>query len=366
MSDAFETGTAVTAKVLWLPQGRYEDDDPLRPVNRRTPGLHYVNISTGGGQGGDGSRTRYISCTPLLGSDDQVGVWMVVMVENEQVTGTLASREAAWRRFGEVAPTPSESERGDDAWSAPKRGKRIDSAEPGMLYAEFLRAQHRGRTKGGLGGGDGEIERNGILGIGDREREGTMNSRTDREGTIHSGRDREGTINSGRDREGTMMNSRIDRNREGTFNSGREREVTMMNEGREREGTINSARDREVTINGGRERDFIINGGREREAMINDGRDLESGSNSGRERQQGMTISGVERDGMIIGGRERDGLIQGGRERERDREVVMINDRRDRQGMAFGGGERDGMMMSEKERDGMLMSMLEGMGEQRK
>lgn len=36
-------------------------------------------------------RTRYISCTPLLGSDDEVGVWIVTMVENEQVTGTLAS-----------------------------------------------------------------------------------------------------------------------------------------------------------------------------------------------------------------------------------------------------------------------------------
>ena len=341
MSDAFETGTAVTAKVLWLPQGRYEDDDASHPVSRRTPGSHYVNISTGAGQGGDGSRTRYISCTPLLGSDDQVGVWMVVMVENEQVTGTLASREAAWRRFGEGAPTPSESDRGDDAWSVPKRGKRIDSAEPGMLYAEFLRAQHRGRAKGGLGGGVGESERNGIIGISEREREGTMTSRTDREGTM----------NSGRDREGMMMNSRADR--EGTMNSGRGREGIIMNEGREGEGVINSGRDREGMINGGREREFMINGGREREAMINDGRESETMSNGGRERQ-GITIGGVERDGMIIGAREQ-------------REGMMINDRRDRPGMAFAGGERDGMMISEKERDGMLMmNMLEGIGEQGK
>ena len=48
---------------------------------------------------GDGlAKTRYISCTPLLGSDDQVGVWMVVMVENETVTGSLASRTAALNR----------------------------------------------------------------------------------------------------------------------------------------------------------------------------------------------------------------------------------------------------------------------------
>ena len=51
-----------------------------------------------GGAGDSGAKPRYISCTPLLGSDDQVGVWMVVMVENETVTGSLASRTAALNR----------------------------------------------------------------------------------------------------------------------------------------------------------------------------------------------------------------------------------------------------------------------------
>lgn len=65
-------------------------------------------------------RTRYISCTPLLGSDDQVGVWIVIMVENEQVTGTLASRELLLRRYaGEVPPTPSEYEREDNTFCSP-------------------------------------------------------------------------------------------------------------------------------------------------------------------------------------------------------------------------------------------------------
>lgn len=65
-------------------------------------------------------RTRYISCTPLLGSDDQVGVWIVIMVENEQVTGTLTSRELLLRRYaGEVPPTPSEYEREDNTLFSP-------------------------------------------------------------------------------------------------------------------------------------------------------------------------------------------------------------------------------------------------------
>lgn len=125
----------------------------------------------------EGARTRYISCTPLLGSDDQVGVWMVVMVENELVTGSLASRNAALARYnGEIQPqmprVPSEyqdqresasldSESGNGNGGAPEqrfersmsghvrgggdRGKKAGS-EGGRLYAEFMR-------NGGDGGG---------------------------------------------------------------------------------------------------------------------------------------------------------------------------------------------------------------------
>lgn len=102
--DAFESGAAVTAKVTWLPHGQENNDmtnGDSRPSSRR------------GGQPDQSARARYISCTPLLGSDDQVGVWMVVMVENEPVTGSLASRQAALNRYNnnEIPPTPSEYQR---------------------------------------------------------------------------------------------------------------------------------------------------------------------------------------------------------------------------------------------------------------
>lgn len=102
--DAFESGAAVTAKVTWLPHGQENEgitNGDSRPSSRR------------GGPPDQAARTRYISCTPLLGSDDQVGVWMVVMVENELVTGSLASRQAALHRFNtnEIPPTPSEYQR---------------------------------------------------------------------------------------------------------------------------------------------------------------------------------------------------------------------------------------------------------------
>ena len=156
LADAFEQGAAVTAKITWLPKGNTEDSDNLsnsadsRPSSRKGP-------SSAAGE----ARTRYISCTPLLGSDDQVGVWMVVMVENELVTGSLASRERALARYhGDlpIPPTPSEYERensgnpgrtpGGYSRAGVKRGDRMGS-EGGRLYADFMRASTNGEPKQG-------------------------------------------------------------------------------------------------------------------------------------------------------------------------------------------------------------------------
>ena len=126
-----------------------------------------TNGDSGSRRGGpldQGARARYISCTPLLGSDDQVGVWMVVMVENEIVTGSLASRQAAMNRYNEIAPTPSEYQResqtGSDtedggaratfesqkgAFERPANGSiREESkgkvgSEGGRLYTDFMK-----------------------------------------------------------------------------------------------------------------------------------------------------------------------------------------------------------------------------------
>lgn len=83
---------------------------------------------------------------------------MIVMVENELVTGSLASREKAMARYTEgpttIPPTPSEYEREDPSVeypSSPQRFERSMSAqvrenrrgkvgsEGGRLYAEFMR-----------------------------------------------------------------------------------------------------------------------------------------------------------------------------------------------------------------------------------
>lgn len=67
--DAFQNGNSVTAKVPWL-TGPATNGDRTRA------------------ESGEG-KPRWIHCTPLFGSDERVGVWMIVLVENEEVTGLL-------------------------------------------------------------------------------------------------------------------------------------------------------------------------------------------------------------------------------------------------------------------------------------
>ncbi|KAL8905978.1 MAG: hypothetical protein Q9207_002309 [Kuettlingeria erythrocarpa] len=106
LTSAFANGEDITAKVTWLPQGRPDattDGEFTSLASRPGSGrrdTHPNNPASFSRSENDGSRTRYISCTPLLGSDDKVGVWMVVMVENETVTGSLPSRTNAITRYG--------------------------------------------------------------------------------------------------------------------------------------------------------------------------------------------------------------------------------------------------------------------------
>ena len=146
----------------------------------------------GGPPGDNGQRTRYISCTPLLGSDDQVGVWMVVMVENELVTGSLASRTVALARYqGEqpIPPTPSEYQREStsledgDVGSGGQHAKfeRANSmyvrdqrkgkmgSEGGALYAEFMRNGAVGKTNTDATNHDYMDTNHGVNGMVDGE-----------------------------------------------------------------------------------------------------------------------------------------------------------------------------------------------------
>lgn len=54
LTTAFAEGRGVTAKVRWVPKA---DED---------------------------GRNRWIHCTPLMGSTGQIGVWMIVLVDDDQ------------------------------------------------------------------------------------------------------------------------------------------------------------------------------------------------------------------------------------------------------------------------------------------
>ena len=88
ISDAFASVVPVTAKVVWLPLGRLAEQ-PSAVVNNDS--MSYLGSTEKGPHSKEQNavtasqgKTRWLSCTPLLGSDDKPGVWMVVMVEEER------------------------------------------------------------------------------------------------------------------------------------------------------------------------------------------------------------------------------------------------------------------------------------------
>lgn len=107
--DAFRNGTGVTAKVPWIT---------------------YANSKNGG----DG-KPRWIHCTPLFGSDERVGVWMVVLVENEEVTGLLNQQSMSRQDSGKR-----------NALGGPLELGPVDRSEtPSAMYADYMRSSKDGR-----------------------------------------------------------------------------------------------------------------------------------------------------------------------------------------------------------------------------
>lgn len=86
---AFAEGRGVTAKVRW--------------------------ISRNDGEG----RNRWIHCTPLLGQNNNIGVWMVVLVDDEA--------SILHRRFRQPPPVPQNISNGRDEVERPRPRRTFDS-----------------------------------------------------------------------------------------------------------------------------------------------------------------------------------------------------------------------------------------------
>ena len=120
LSAALAEGRGVTAKVRWVSKA---DED---------------------------GRSRWIHCTPLLGSNGQIGVWMIVLVDEDQ----LPNRK--WKQAPPVAPPrgqvygsshDDEDRIGSDSGST---GGYITQTDP-IPNEHSMRAQYTVR-RGGNGG----------------------------------------------------------------------------------------------------------------------------------------------------------------------------------------------------------------------
>lgn len=135
--EAFQNGTGVTAKVPWL-------TNPTSEESRQASG------------GDVEGKPRWIHCTPLFGSDDKVGVWMVILVENEEVTGLLNRQASTGSAAGpgqfhrQVSQASQRSYRGgkSSGFATPQPlqlgaiGRQDTGKDSGRggLYAEYLKS----------------------------------------------------------------------------------------------------------------------------------------------------------------------------------------------------------------------------------
>lgn len=88
--SAMSSGIGVTAKITWIPTTT-ESATRGGSMSSRDGHQHTRNTS-GYGAEAEGKH-RWVHCTPLIGSDEKVGVWMVVMVESETITGSIHSQQ---------------------------------------------------------------------------------------------------------------------------------------------------------------------------------------------------------------------------------------------------------------------------------
>lgn len=112
LTSALAEGRGVTAKVRWVSKADEE------------------------------GRSRWIHCTPLIGSNAQIGVWMVVLIDDDQ---GLSRR---WKQAPPVA-THRGREYGSsrDAHSRPPRAKEdLGSSGPSSMRGEYRRMPGDGRN----------------------------------------------------------------------------------------------------------------------------------------------------------------------------------------------------------------------------
>lgn len=109
IAEALQEGVSVTAKVSWLTNVSSGQDGPTKAA---------------------GGKPRWVHCTPLLGSDNGVGVWVVILVEHEEITGSLNKHQER-RTAPQIPPIPGQVNDREPSLS--------DHATPAKMYAHYLK-----------------------------------------------------------------------------------------------------------------------------------------------------------------------------------------------------------------------------------
>ncbi|KAH7130706.1 hypothetical protein B0J11DRAFT_483522 [Dendryphion nanum] len=141
--DALAQGVSVTAKISWLTRS-LDDVMSHQPLSSPTkpPKSPRPKFKEG--------KPRWIHCTPLLGSDSRPGVIMIVMIDQEEIAGTL-NRD----KFGVPQSLGMMKSASAETWPPPRQkhtrmdsggvsggsGAENDWASKPRLYAEYLRRE---------------------------------------------------------------------------------------------------------------------------------------------------------------------------------------------------------------------------------
>lgn len=142
LEHAFEEGRGVTAKVKWLTRARDPNSDNTTHSEE--------------------GRSRWLHCTPLLGHTGKIGVWMVVLVDEETrpgdaqrrfrpappVAAKIRSQDADRAVFDDVVPS-SPSKRTVDAGAGASPGGLRSHPVNGRESMNSLKEGHK-RALAGL------------------------------------------------------------------------------------------------------------------------------------------------------------------------------------------------------------------------
>lgn len=133
LTSALAAGRGVTAKVRWIPS-------PLGPRYTENPNSA-PNVDP------DVGRARWIHCTPLLGHNGAVGVWMVVLVDEDG---------AEPRRKYRMAPPVSNEIRNGKGWEREQSGRKTVPPDFGDLDGSMDLPYERERIKASRRGSMGQ------------------------------------------------------------------------------------------------------------------------------------------------------------------------------------------------------------------